>query len=400
MIFYYDETFHDRRLTIKDGLLNAYLDNSNDGYVYALLGGDEERLQAFLDDYTKLEEETKEKLGISGELKSTTFSRKSFTYGIASLRKDSRTFYYEFFDLLIKHNILFQIGSISKTEVLVRRFLQYVMLPSAVPIKSFIYSLTKLLVNHRLECLFNSLLNDNRNNIKGFVSSFLDLLNTLLANIKDIKREEVEIIVINNIVEIFSYSYINDSGGIDCDWDYSIIAGGVKNRIDETLCESTVIIDKEQSTFDEFCKRGICCKQEDSNNSIGIRSTDMFVGFVGRMIRSLKEDIKEPPLKTIGDIKKELYTNKRLISSRWFDINQEEFVFYKRLGDYFSSATHWSSFSLCYGDDLMMFFSLFNYINSYDDYDSYKKNMKMHSEYYNTYLCKQVNDLYSDEGTI
>lgn len=43
--FYYDETFHDRHLATKDGVLNAYLDNSHDGFVFSLLGGDDNTIR-------------------------------------------------------------------------------------------------------------------------------------------------------------------------------------------------------------------------------------------------------------------------------------------------------------------------------------------------------------------
>ena len=62
--FYYDETFHDRRLNTKDGVLNAYLESSNDGFVYAILGLKNDKIQGFLNDYAELEKATKTNLDI------------------------------------------------------------------------------------------------------------------------------------------------------------------------------------------------------------------------------------------------------------------------------------------------------------------------------------------------
>ena len=395
--FYYDETFHDRHLSTKDGVLNAYSKNSNDGFVYAILGADNKIIQEFLDDYARLEKSAKDNLGLSGELKSTTFDNKRFKYGLVSLKRDSKDFYYRFFDLLTKYQLLFQVGYISKTEILVHRFLRHVGLPAFVPFKSFVYSFTKVLENHRLEYLFTTLLSDNKNNIKAFAFKVIELLQVLLKNIEGIKREEVEIIVIRNIVQILKNSRYTDGGYIDDTWNYLIIAEGVKNRIKETKCQCCVILDNEQSTYEAFASLGLACEQQDSQASIGIRSVDMFVGFIGRIIKAIKNDRKEPSLKDINQIKRELYLNKRLISKEWFDIDEETFNLYKKIGTFFSSATYWSSFVMCYGDDLMMFFSLFNYINTYEEYNSYIKNKEMHNEYYNTYVCQLIGDLYSDE---
>lgn len=400
MTFYYDETFHDRHLTTKDGVLYAYSDNSHDGFVFSLLGGDEETIQTFLKDYQELEKATKEKLGLKGELKSTTFDNKNFNYGITTLKRDCKNFYYSFFDLLIKHKVLFQVGYISKTEMLVHRYLQHVSFPFPIPYKSFVYSFTKLLENHRLESLFDGLLSNNKNNIKAFTTKVIELLKTLLTKINGIKREEVEIIVIRNIIQILSFANYDNSGVIDNNWNYLIIADGVKNRIKETNCECKVILDNEQSTYEAFKHIGIDCEQQDSNDSTGIRATDMFVGFVGRIIKSLKNDRIEPPIKDVDEIKREMYVDKRLISKEWFDIDEESFNLYKRIGTYFSSATYWSSFLTCYADDLMMFFSLFNFVNSYDTYDDFLKHKGMHNEYYNTYVCQQIGGLYSEEKII
>ena len=318
--------------------------------------------------------------------------------GIASLKRDAKIFYYCFFDLLVKHQTLFQVGFISKTEILVHRFLHYVSLPVFIPYKSFVYSFTKVLEIHRLEYLFSNLLNERKNNIKAFASKAIDMLEVLLESIKGIKREEVEICAVRNIISILKNSEYDDSGVIDEKWNYLIIADGVKKRIDETECGCKVIIDNEQSTCDAFNELQINCEQQDSKKCTGIRAVDMLVGFVGRIIKSLKSDRKEPPLQSLDQIRRELYLKKRLISNSWFEIDEKAFLLYKKIGEYFSSATYWSSFTLCYGDDLMMFFSLFNYINTYATYDSYLENSSMHSEYYNTYVCSQIGDLYSEEG--
>ena len=397
-IFYYDETFHDRRLTVKNGILNAYSENSYDGFIFGVLGKEENKMSNFLSEFEQLEKRTKETVGLTSELKSTVFNSKLFRYGLSSLRKDAKNFYFSFFDLLIKHDILFQIGCVSKTEIIIHRLLSKVVIPFRIPYKSFVYSFTKLLEHHRLDYSFTNLLDEEECDIEQFIKKTINLLTVLLKNIHGIEREAVEEIVVQKIIQILENTIVISDVKINGKWNYDIVAEAVRNRIAEESFKIRVLLDNEQYTYDAFRKANINCQQGDSNSYAGIRATDLFVGFAGRVIRSLKEDIKESPLNDVDQIKRELYTEKRLVSKKWFEINKETFELYKRIGNYFSKATYWSSFQLCYGDDLIMFFSLFNYINTYNDYDSFCKNIDYHNEYFNTYVCEQIKDLYLEEA--
>ena len=63
MIFYYDETFHDRKITmLSNGYPNIYESNDNDSFVFAILGDRKEKMDKILLEYEKIEKLTKEKL--------------------------------------------------------------------------------------------------------------------------------------------------------------------------------------------------------------------------------------------------------------------------------------------------------------------------------------------------
>ena len=67
MIFYYDETFHDRKITQdKNGIMSGYSKNSNDSFIYALVGFDE--ASNLIDKYSKLESRIKEDLQLDKNL--------------------------------------------------------------------------------------------------------------------------------------------------------------------------------------------------------------------------------------------------------------------------------------------------------------------------------------------
>ena len=115
-----------------------------------------------------------------------------------------------------------------------------------------------------------------------------------------------------------------------------------------------VIIDEEPLTYVAFLKNGVNAEECDSKKSLGIRMTDMFVGFVGRFIYNLKSDVQEINYKRLSDIKKKDFITKRLINNNWFNLNEEEFNLIKQIAEFFNRSTHWSSFTLQYMDDIIL----------------------------------------------
>ena len=109
MVFYYDETFHDKKITQnKNGVLNGYSKNSNDSFIYALVGFDE--ASNLIEKYNELESRIKLSLQLDKELKSTIFDKDNFEYGLKSMRRQCKDFYNEFLNLLIDSNFVFQVG--------------------------------------------------------------------------------------------------------------------------------------------------------------------------------------------------------------------------------------------------------------------------------------------------
>lgn len=138
MIFYYDETFHDRKITQdKNGILNGYSKNSNDSFIYTLIGFDES--SNLINKYSDLEFQIKKDLQLDKELKSTRFNKENFEYGLKSMRRQCKDFYYEFLSLLIDSNFVFQVGMISKTEYVLRQLLDNINISIPIIEESFVY---------------------------------------------------------------------------------------------------------------------------------------------------------------------------------------------------------------------------------------------------------------------
>ena len=86
-VFYFDETFHEEKITIKpNGTINALLEDKNNCYVGVFWGCKQEKLPEVIEPLIDLEKKYKKAFTLSDtkEFKSTTFSPKNFKYGICS----------------------------------------------------------------------------------------------------------------------------------------------------------------------------------------------------------------------------------------------------------------------------------------------------------------------------
>ncbi len=398
MIFYYDETFHNRKITmLPDGYPNIYDINDNDSFVFAILGEEKNKMGLVLREYEKIENLTKEDLKLEGELKSTTFKRSFFKNGFATMDKNCKKFYINLFKLILKYDLKFQVGCISKTEYLVFQFAYALNLPSFIEEGIFIYSLTKFIERHRLYNLLKDLIKGETFFLERFKASLIKLLCKVLEEIKDVEREEKEVEAIKQLIQILIISRVKENKFICKNWNYDIIAETIKLRINELDNKDViVIIDEEPLTYVAFLKNGVNAEECDSKKSLGIRMTDMFVGFVGRFIYNLKSDVQEINYKRLSDIKKKDFITKRLINNNWFNLNEEEFNLIKQIAEFFNRSTHWSSFTLQYMDDITTFFNFFHYIMQYKDYIEFCKNKDMHNEYFNSYTCEYLQSSYKN----
>ena len=103
--FYFDETYHDRSITIKEnGQVNTLTDGKNDSYIGVFWGTDSDHLPSILERFSVVEETYKSRLGLTQEFKSTCFAKKNFKYGIRSFNSTTQGFYSDLFHLLYEHS--------------------------------------------------------------------------------------------------------------------------------------------------------------------------------------------------------------------------------------------------------------------------------------------------------
>lgn len=155
-VFYFDETFHDRKIVLSpEGNLNVLRDDGIDDYIGTFWGCEQKYLREYMRQLGEFEDKYRAvlSLGDGKELKSEVIGRKNYQFGIRSFNKNAYAFYYDLFTLLSSWEYYLQINIISKTELFIRKAMQTVVLPRNANPKAFVYSLTKLLVIHKPERL-------------------------------------------------------------------------------------------------------------------------------------------------------------------------------------------------------------------------------------------------------
>ena len=102
-LFFFDESFHDRKITYnEDGLLNIYKANLLDSYIGVFFGFPIEQIVHVKMKLSEFEKKYKKllQLGNDRELKGGTFDAGKFTYGLRSLGNNIFRFYKDFFNLV------------------------------------------------------------------------------------------------------------------------------------------------------------------------------------------------------------------------------------------------------------------------------------------------------------
>ena len=163
-----------------------------------------------------------------------------------------------------------------------------------------------------------------------------------------------------------------------------------------------IVIDREEETFKAAQQfRFGKVKQADSKNSIQIRLADHLCGFVGKMIKALTDDLsqREERITDYNHINKEALVDKRLLSKKWFDLDERRYSLYQLIYQVLvvNCEAYWATMTMSYSDQATSFYSLLRYINSYEDYTKFKAvELSAHTEYFNTCCLEEMNRAYSE----
>lgn len=408
-VFYFDETFHDKRITIKpNGTINALLEDKNNCYVGAFWGCKQEKLREVIESLTELEKEYKKAFTLSDtqEFKSTTFSPKDFKYGISSFSQLTLRYYEDLFQLLLKVNPIIQINIVSKIEWMLRSMFIHAKLPPYIITNAFFYSLTKFFIVYQPKEIFAQMAAVcDMESAEQFRLHLIQTIDKVVETTLHIQRKQEEIKALSDLSTILKDTIFETAFESKFDFIYLPNFEGLSNLLNEkniNLKNTKIVIDREEETFKaaqeyQFGK----VKQADSKNSIQIRLADHLCGFVGRMIKALSDDLlqREEHITNINHINQEALVDKRLLSQRWFDFDERRFSLYQLIYQVLvvNCEAYWATMTISYSDQATSFYSLLRYINSYKDYKQFKAvELSDHIECFNTCCLEEMNRAYKD----
>lgn len=383
-VFYFDESFHDRSISVSEvGKFNIATENSLDNYIGVFWGCKSSELQKNIKLLQDFENKQKKlfKMSEETELKSTSISKKNFTYGVSSFNKNTTSFYYDFFNTLIQMKPIFQIDIISKMEYFCRNLFRNVDFSSLeINPDVFYYILTKFLIMHSSKevnrAIYFAQHNGETEQLKDIL---LDSLELIITTFSSIPRKEREIRAFSELQDGIRSIPFNVLSKNKLDFQYFPNFDGLLLKLNEVNINPRDIkltLDEDNATFQEALKYPFRkVKTTKSNYSIQVRLSDLLSGFIGRFMYALSNDksmAEDSVLEGNNTINPD-YESLRYISPQWFDLTEEKFNLYHLVNKaIINNTTYWSYLSLSYSDESIVFISLISYISSYFDFNEFK----------------------------
>lgn len=393
---FYDEAFHDRKITAKNGEMNIEMDGLSDTFVTAVVGTMKHRLPEFEQKFIEFENFAKQvyKLETDTEFKGTTVNKKFYKFGIRSLNKDAFKVYDRFFDT-IDSSMLIQMSFLNKFESVVMNLFRENTLPIYVMPREFYYSITKFLNHYRNKNIVNVLFNE-RSTSSECLEAITLLMEEVLVKIAPIKRKELEK---NAIVQMLSILNdlrtdirINTQEKIE--WSYKQAIFGIDLLMDEKGINRKrvdLIIDEDASTVEEASQHGYKnVTGVKSDECFGVRYADILCNFMGRIVKSIEDEYREDWDKpeTIDRL-----SERRILSEEWFKISEQSFNLYKKVFSIFYTRRNiiWTTQTGVYHGNFSTLMSLLYYFGSlFENYEEYTKlNSKEHREKFNTFSVQR-----------
>lgn len=362
--FYFDESFHDRRISRGSLQSNDYFNS----YISVGIGIKTYMIDKVSRKYDLFEGKFEEKFTVK-ELKSLIVSEKHYKYGISTFNDLEVGLYSEFFDFLLNNRILYYIYICDKFEYLLRQC-ELKGSPD-LNIQAVIYSITKVINVYRPEKVILDVLNNDANFLK-------DLKFFCINQIKfngDIELKKLENDVLSNVIK---YIDIFKPSKIIFDFDYRATFFGLKLfQKETTISKINVFLDKEGTGKICECAKNVGYTdaiEVDSKESYGARISDMISGFISRMMRALYDDTKNDPSVP--------YNKKHYLNEKWFIIKEKQFNLYKIIAKYINMEEDifYATFISIYFDLFVEFIGLIKYFDQYTTYEEYSR--ITHEEHY------------------
>ena len=401
--FYFDETFHDRKITVnEEGILNTLAEEKNDSYISVFWGYPETKNTMVRNQFDKLEKKYTERFGLINEFKSTVIRRKNFTQGIKSFNENTFDFYFDFFYVLEDIEPIMHVNVTSKIELLLRNIFDMKILDQMLLVASdaFIYSMTKfILIYHTPQLLEKLYRASETGNVLLFKNELSKHLSKVIMTLEGIPRKEREVPALVQLEMIISQQEIWKTIVSKQEFIYYPNFDGFGKLLKEKKIlpkRVNLLLDREEKTYQTAKKYGYSkIGQVDSEEDICVRVADHLCGFIGKLMYALVNDssFKEDAVVDIERLKENDIVRKHLLSAQWFELQEKQFNLYKQICKVLihQQAAYWSVMTWSYGDQVAMFYSLLRYIDSYDSYEEFMKVLpEEHTENYNMVCCDEL----------
>ncbi len=381
--FYFDESFHSRKINENTIKSEEYFDNYvSVGIGMADIEKNKETIKVF-------ENKNKKNLSIDDkiELKSSVVKKSQYKYGLSTFNNKSLELYYSFWKMLEEIEIIPYVFVSNKLEYILRqlKFENNNLLYSQ---EAFVYTLVKAINIYRPHKILSMLLNSD-NKIIYEIKKFLKEKIEENYNNKIKVKENIEY---NNVLSILNSCKYND---INYNWDYKDIFWGFTNLMEEKKINKKdiiVIIDKEGKDNNTYASCKLCgfknVYEEDSKVCMGLRCSDLLCGFIGKMMRAIYEDTK---------FKGGKYDKRIMLSENWFKIDEKRFLLYKLISKVINDkfSNYWSTCISIYFDIFFEFLAVIKYFDYYEDYDKYiKLTTSQHRNKFDIFLLTNLKERY------
>lgn len=402
--FFFDEAFHDRKITFKNGRVNCRTENASDIYVGVFMGISSNLYDGFQDTYFEFENNYKKQFSIpeKEELKGTTFKKRYYSHGLTSFSKYYLSFYKDYFKILKNFPIRIQTCLLSKTAYLLGEpFAKLTFDPGiGVNVDVFRYTLTKFLYNYQNNPLMEKLFEQD-GTADQFLLDLKQFIKNILTNESGLPRKELEEKSLSDLLFVLDHSKVLSHVRLKYEWDYEPAFCGFDLFLYEkkiSKCKVNLFIDREEKTFLAAQTHDYFRVEEaDSVNCIGVRCSDILSNFIGRLIVAISENLYEGNFDVLEDITREKLAPRKLLDSAWFNLSEERFELYNLMHQVLclDRKEFWSSYSDIYFDYSALFHSLLNYIGQYKNYSDFQKHEPLeHTENYNQFVMAVLNQHY------
>lgn len=355
MIFWYDETYHDRKIT------SATLENQNfkKDFFSIFVGIDLNQKNNLEELFCNWENKYKSlfKINLKTELKSTTiFKSKEMEHGIASIKNNKKIdLISKFLDILINNKIFFHIGIFNKIVYLIQQ-----LFSKHKNNLKFIYSTSKMLSTFNY---FKPITHFIENNIDdGIKSLFVFFEDKSKLNWPGANAAKEILVVLKSLTKI-NYSNINNK------WNYIPSFIGVERYIKEQNFDKKkikIIIDNDKNTYLDAKKIFIHVENENSKNEFGLRISDILIGLISRLVIVISESRNYK--------KNQIEFSNNLLDINFFKLSESQFKIYQKLFKlyFLINNSYHKQFSSIYTESIT-FLSYLKYVNKFKTYEEYKK---------------------------